>query len=239
MTAIQQTESQRRRTVLGVRPRTDSGPIQWEAGKRRLFPTGNTDREWRSLDPHDGRLSPPMDQRRRRRRRFLETWRGEVMLDGAMVDRRNNDVVQVRGDFYKKENKKNKQQQKKRQAFIVIIPAKVQILLYCNNWVIMRMKTRAQGRGVRGWGGRRRQACGPLGFPFSNLFCCQNLNQDPFPSQPNLAQPSSAQSSPAQSLRDWAANDARTKGQCEDRLDWKRQKLSFTITSPVILSVPM
>lgn len=48
-------------------------------------------------DAHDGRLSPPMDPRRRRRRSFLETWRGKVMLDGAMVDRRNHDVIQVRG----------------------------------------------------------------------------------------------------------------------------------------------
>lgn len=41
-----------------------------------------------------------------------------------------------------------------------------------------------------------------------------------------------AQSSPVQSPTDWAATDARTEGQCEDRLDWKRQIPSLTITSP-------
>lgn len=45
-------------------------------------------------DAHDGRLSPPMGQWRRT---FVETWRGKVMLDGAMVDQRNHDVIQVRG----------------------------------------------------------------------------------------------------------------------------------------------
>lgn len=45
--------------------------------------------------------------------------------------------------------------------------------------------------------------------------------------------------SPVQSWSDWAATDARTEGQCEDRLDWKGQILSFTITSPFILTIPV
>lgn len=91
------------------------------------------------------------------------------MLDGAMVDRRNNDVVQVRGEIFIKKTKKKTQNARPSSSssllrFKYYYPVIIESSCECRHVL--------KGEASEGEEAAADRPAGLLGFPFSNLFCC-------------------------------------------------------------------